>query len=386
LATLDLFDSPVQPQRLDWQQRLVLWWLVGQSTAAYSAVLQHFGTAEQAVTASSAEWQALALHESHVKRRRQWQDSARVQTAFEQVFTAITDQHYHLIQLDDLDYPKQLRQIDDPPPFLFVRGERACLTQPQLAMVGSRKPTPSGAQIARQFASRLAEEGLWITSGLAHGIDTEAHLGALAISGGRTIAVLGTGIEVCYPDNQRSLYDRIVAEGGLIVSEFLPDTSPRPYHFPRRNRVVSGMSLGVLVVEAALKSGSLITARLAAEQGRLVFAIPGHIQNPQAQGCHHLIREGAILVDRPEQVLEDLQLPRRWQAVDQVRAADASAAPTVPEHLQPLIAYLDWAAQDMDTLVESSGWDVARLAAALMELELLGHVAQSAGRYQRCRV
>lgn len=386
MSSLDLFDLPVQPQRLDWQQRLVLWWLTGQSTAAYQAILQHFGQAELAIRASIADWQALKLHASHLKRRQQWQDSPRVQTAFEHIFNAIVQQHYHLIQLDDVEYPKQLRQIDDPPPFLFVRGDRTCLMQPQLAMVGSRKPTPSGAQIARQFAARLAEEGLWITSGLAHGIDTEAHLGALSAGSGRTIAVLGTGIEVCYPDNQRSLHDRILAEGGLIVSEFLPDTTPRPYYFPRRNRVVSGLALGTLVVEAALKSGSLITARLAAEQGRLVFAIPGHIQNPQAQGCHHLIREGAILVDQPDQVLEDLQLPRRWQAVDQSPAADASATPTVPEHLQPLMQYLDWAAQDMDTLVESSGRDVATLSAALMELELLGFVVHSAGRYQRCRV
>lgn len=392
MASLDLFDlSPVPPQRLDWQQCLILWWLTGQSTAAYHAILQHFGQAELAIRASIADWQSLKLHASHLKRRQQWQDSPRVQAAFEHIFSAIAQQHYHLIQLDDVDYPKQLRQIDDPPPFLFVRGDRACLIQPQLAMVGSRKPTPSGAQLARQFAASLAEQGLWITSGLAHGIDTEAHLGALSVARGRTIAVLGTGIEVCYPDNQRFLYDRIVAEGGLIVSEFLPDTTPRPYYFPRRNRIVSGLSLGVLVVEAALKSGSLITARLAAEQGRLVFAMPGHVQNQQARGCHHLIREGAILVDQPEQVLEDLQLPRRWQAVEQAQqtAADslgASDGLSIPEHLQPLISHLDWVAQDMDTLVESSGWEIAQLSAALMELELLGHVVHSAGRYQRCRV
>ena len=275
-------------------------------------------------------------------------------------------------------------------PFLFVRGAIECLIQPQLAMVGSRKPTPSGAQIARQFAAALAEQGLWITSGLAHGIDTEAHMGALSVSGGRTIAVLGTGIEVCYPDNQRFLYDRIVAEGGAIVSEFLPDTTPRPYYFPRRNRIVSGLALGTLVVEAALKSGSLITARLAAEQGRLVFALPGHIQNPQAEGCHHLIREGAILVDRPAQVLEDLQLPRRWQAAaqdaEQAQKVSEASSHSIPIELQPLMQYLDWTAQDIDTLVESSGWEVAPLSAALMQLELLGHVVQSGGRYQRCRV
>lgn len=386
MGTLDLFDEPVQPQGLDWQQRLILWWLTGQSASAYRQVLQHFGQAGLAIRASVTDWQALKLHASHLKRRQQWQDSPRVHSAFEHIFESLAQQHYHLIQLDDIDYPKQLRQIDDPPPFLFVRGDRACLMQPQIAIVGSRKPTPSGAQIARQFAASLADQGLWVTSGLAHGIDTEAHVGALSVAGGRTLAVLGTGIEICYPDNQRFLYDRILAEGGLIVSEFLPDTSARPYHFPRRNRIVSGLALGTLVVEAALKSGSLITARLAAEQGRLVFAVPGHIQNPQAHGCHHLIREGAILVDQPEQVLEDLQLPRRWQAAEQSPVATEASTPVIPTHLQPLMAYLDWAAQDMDTLVESSGWDIASLSAALMELELLGHVVHSAGRYQRCRV
>lgn len=390
MATLELFDAPVQPHRLDWQQRLILWWLTGQSPSAYQQILQYFGQAELAIRASVADWQALNLHDSHTKRRQRWQDSPRVQAAFEPIFSAIEQQRTRLIQLEDVDYPKQLRQIDDPPPFLFVRGAIECLIQPQLAMVGSRKPTPSGAQIARQFAAALAEQGLWITSGLAHGIDTEAHMGALSVSGGRTIAVLGTGIEVCYPDNQRFLYDRIVAEGGAIVSEFLPDTTPRPYYFPRRNRIVSGLALGTLVVEAALKSGSLITARLAAEQGRLVFALPGHIQNPQAEGCHHLIREGAILVDRPAQVLEDLQLPRRWQAAaqdaEQAQTVSEASSHSIPIELQPLMQYLDWTAQDIDTLVESSGWEVAPLSAALMQLELLGHVVHSAGRYQRCRV
>lgn len=383
MATLDLFAESAQSE--DWQQRLVLWWLTGQSTATYRALLQFFGQADTAVSASLTDWQALNLHDSHLKRRQKWQSHAATRTAFEQIFAAIARQHYQFIQFDDAEYPKQLRQIDDPPPFLFVRGERSCLSQPQIAIVGSRKPTPSGAQIARQFAANLAEQGLWISSGLAHGIDTEAHLGALSVAGGRTIAVLGTGIDICYPDNQRFLYDRIVAEGGLIVSEFLPETKPRPYYFPRRNRVVSGLSLGVLVVEAALKSGSLITARLGAEQGRLVFAVPGHIQNPQAHGCHHLIREGAILVDRPEQVLEDLQLPRRWQADQTPEHHAEQSVQAIPEHLQPLLAHLDWTAQDVDSLVESSGWDVATLSAALMELELAGHVVSSAGRYQRCR-
>ncbi|MEC7120240.1 MAG: DNA-processing protein DprA [Pseudomonadota bacterium] len=374
---------------MDWQQRLILWWLTGQSTSAYRQILQHFGQADAAIQASVADWQALKVHDSHLKRRQQWQDSPRVGAAFAHIFDAIAQQHYHLIQQDDADYPKQLRQIDDPPPFLFVRGDRSCLIQPQVAVVGSRKPSPSGTQIARQFAAALVEQGLWVTSGLAHGIDTEAHLGALSMVGGRTIAVLGTGIDVCYPSNQRGLYDRIVSEGGLIVSEFLPDTRPQSYYFPRRNRIVSGLSLGTLVVEAALKSGSLITARLAAEQGRLVFAVPGHIQNPQAQGCHQLIRDGAILVDHPDQILEDLQLPRRWHAAEAVQSVDAASVSaeriSLPEHLQPLMSYLDWTPQDMDLLVENSGWDIASLSSALMELELLGSVVQVAGRYQRCR-
>jgi DNA processing protein len=175
-----------------------------------------------------------------------------------------------------------------------------------------------------------------------------------------------------------------VAEGGAVLSEFLPDTKPEQYFFPRRNRIVSGLALGVLVVEAAAKSGSLITAQQAIEQGRQVFAIPSHIDNLQAKGCHQLIRDGATLVDEPLQLIEDLALPRRWHQAEQV-AAVAEQPIAVPAHLQPLLNQLDWTGVDVDQLLAQAQLDIATLSSQLMELELLGHVIQVGGRYQRCR-
>jgi DNA processing protein len=401
--TLDLFaETTTAP---DWETRLALWHVLNQSVTSYQAVLQHFGSANVALRSRYDDWQRLGLHASHLKRVKSWQaGTVADHTRVEQVCNAVSEQRYQLLQPNDLHYPKALAMLDDAPPFLFVQGESAQLLQPQIAIVGTRQPTPSGRKLAQRFAATLAEQGLWITSGLAQGIDADAHIGALSVGGGRTIAVLGTGLDVCYPSSHKSLLARMLAEGGTVVSEFLPDTAPLAYHFPRRNRIVSGLSLGVLVVEAAVKSGSLITARLAAEQGRLVFAIPGHVDNPLARGCHHLIREGAILVDEPAQILEDLELPRHWQQHHQQLDANSSEsadvvtttaitatnitrpapATGVPVHLQAVLAQLDWTGQDMDQLVMACGLDVASLSGLLMELELLGLVIQQGGRYQRC--
>jgi len=193
----------------------------------------------------------------------------------------------HIICLMDPRYPSRLREIPDPPPVLFVHGDPDYLGQPQLAIVGSRNPTPAGAALAREFAAYLADFGLTISSGLATGIDAAAHEGALAGQGG-TLAVTGTGLDRVYPACHRDLAHRIAGNGAL-VSEFPPGTPPQACNFPRRNRIISGLSLGTLVVEAALRSGSLITARLARDQGREIFAIPGSIHNPLARGCHALI-------------------------------------------------------------------------------------------------
>ena len=210
-----------------------------------------------------------------------------------------------LISIDCDPYPSLLKEIDDPPPLLWLRGNTELISQPQIAIVGSRKPSVAGMSSAYEFAEALASSGFIITSGLAQGIDTAAHKGALKANK-PTLAVLGTSPEIIYSRINQALADHIVANGGLLVSEFPPKTMARPENFPKRNRIISGLSLGTLVVEAALRSGSLITARLAMEQGREVFAIPGSIHNPLAKGCHALIREGALLVENQKQICEPL--------------------------------------------------------------------------------
>lgn len=210
-----------------------------------------------------------------------------------------------LVSLDCQHYPPLLREIPDPPPVIWLRGNQDLLEQPQLAIVGSRKPSVVGLSSAFEFAKSLALSGFVITSGLAQGVDAEAHKGALKVDK-PTLAVLGSSPELIYPRVNQRLADQIVEKGGLLVSEFPPGTRPRPEHFPKRNRIISGLSVGTLVIEAAIRSGSLITARLAMEQGREVFAVPGSIHNPLAKGCHALIREGALLVENQQQVCEPL--------------------------------------------------------------------------------
>jgi DNA processing protein len=200
----------------------------------------------------------------------------------------------------------------------------------------------------------------------------------------RTIAVIGTGLDLVYPSQNRKLQEQILQNSGSIISEYLPETQPISRNFPYRNRIVSGLSLGVLVAEAQLGSGSLITAQTAAEQGKIIFAIPGHIYGEHHQGCHQLIREGAILVDHPEQIVEDLALPTQWQCTQQVETN--SQHPEIPEHLFQLYQLLDWIGQDLDTLAQKSKLNTAQLTSYLMELELLGLCIQQSGLYLRCRV
>ena len=240
--------------------------------------------------------------------------------------------------------------------------------------------------MAYDFAYYLSEKGFFINSGLAQGIDEAAHQGGLKHQ--RTIAVMGTGLDLTYPTTHQGLRDQILQQHGTIISEFLPQTKPLQQHFPRRNRIVSGLSLGVIVAEATLDSGSLITAKLAAEQGKTVFAIPGHIYSEFHQGCHQLIREGAILVDHPEQVIEDLALPTQWLSQQQATlsaTASAAAHPTLPEHLLALYSQLDWVGKNMDQLASELQQETAHLTAQLMELELLGMAMQQSGLYLRCR-
>ena len=290
-----------------------------------------------------------------------------------------------LLPATTTDYPPLLRESPDAPGVLYVRGDLRILSEPQLAMVGSRNPTAGGRATAREFAMFFANAGITITSGLALGIDTACHEGALA-GGGPTVAVLGCGLDQIYPRENQALADRIAATGALIT-EFPPGSSPLPAYFPQRNRIIAGLSHGTLVVEAAQRSGSLITARLAGVAGREVFAIPGSIHNPLARGCHQLIRQGAKLVERPEDVLCELKISLVAQLV-----ASAPGAPPQPQQRTPpldkeykiLLDALAFEPASVDSLIERTGMNSESIASMLLILELDGHVApHPGGRYSR---
>jgi len=295
----------------------------------------------------------------------------------------------HLLTPADAAYPPLLREIASPPPQLFVRGNVEALSLPQLAIVGSRSATPSGVETARSFAAHLASLGFCITSGLAEGIDAAAHQGALA-GQGLTIAVCGTGLDIVYPRHHAQLAENIVASGGALVSEFAPGTTVQRANFPRRNRLISGLSVGTLVVEASLRSGALITARHAMEQGREVFAIPGSIHNPVARGCHRLIRDGAKLVETAEDIVEELRglLAGLRQSdagpAGEIRAEHAGSAAEPDAQYAQLLAAMGWDPVEADSLVTRSGLTIGEVSSMLLLLEMQGTVrALSGGRYQR---
>lgn len=282
-----------------------------------------------------------------------------------------------ILPLDDPRYPELLRQTHDAPPLLFARGNAALLQNPQLAMVGSRNPSVVGRETAQEFARTLAAAGMTITSGLALGIDAASHQGALD-GGGETVAVFGTGLDRVYPAKNRPLAHAIVEGGGVLLSEYPPGTEPLPGNFPRRNRIISGLSLGTLVVEAALRSGSLITARNAVEQGREVFAIPGSIHNPLARGCHQLIRQGAKLVESAQDIVEELA-PQLRAILAEPASTHSSSGPD--EEHKMLLACLGDGTSSVDQLVERSGLTADAVSSMLLLLELQGYVVSTAGGY-----
>jgi DNA processing protein len=289
--------------------------------------------------------------------------------------------HNQLLRITEPNYPARLRELANPPSALFLHGDPDLLSLPQLAIVGSRTPSTGGRRNAKDFAAHLAAAGLVIGSGLATGIDAAAHRGALDADG-LTLAVTGTGLDRVYPAKNRALAHEI-AMSGLLVSEFPTGTPPLPAHFPRRNRILAGLALGTLVVEAALKSGSLITARLASEAGREVFSIPGSIHNPLSRGCHALIRDGAKLVETGDHILEELGplLDRTGFSLRELAAAPAAPADesaTDPQHLELLDA-MGFDPATTDDLVERTGFPAAEVSSILLLLELQGHVSSGAG-------
>jgi DNA processing protein len=292
------------------------------------------------------------------------------------------DPRHSLLTVGDPDYPARLLESPDPPLMLYLWGDRAALRAPALAIVGSRNPTAQGTDNARAFATSLARSGYCIVSGLALGVDGAAHEGALQADG-LTIAVVGTGMEQIYPKRHTSLAARI-AQQGLVMSEFALGTLVLGPNFPRRNRIIAGLSQGCLVVEAAVQSGSLVTARQALEAGREVFAIPGSIHSPQARGCHALIRQGAKLVESAQDILEELlPLPRATVADpldDEAAPADEADEPASPSVLE----VMGYDPVSLDALLARGPWTAAELSAQLLELELDGLVARLAGQlYQR---
>jgi DNA processing protein len=295
------------------------------------------------------------------------------QEAVDRTISWADEPGHSILTLADTTYPPSLLEIADPPNVLYVRGNPALLQKRGLAMVGSRNATPQGLQTAENFARTLAAKGLTIISGLALGIDAAAHRGALA-AGGETVAVIGTGADRLYPARNKDLALQIV-EHGAIVSEFPLGTPVLAANFPRRNRIISGLSCGVLVVEAATESGSLITARLAGEQGREVFAIPGSIHSPVARGCHKLIRQGAKLVETANDVLEEL---------GQFETIDSPDTASVANDENLVLAALGHDPCGLDQLVERTGLGADQLLGELLTLELAGQLACLPGnRYQR---
>lgn len=375
---------------------LTLWYLVQHSLSAFQKIKKHFPILESAFLLKNLETlKQLKLHASHIQRFTEFH-TVQGQQQYQRCLADICQHSDFILSPSQEYYPNQFKNLVDAPPILFGRGSAENLIQAQIAIVGSREPSPHGRQVAYDFAYYLSEKGFFICSGLAQGIDASAHQGALQHQ--KTIAVIGTGLNEVYPSQHRNLQEQILNSNGTIISEFLPHTPPLQHHFPRRNRLVSGLSLGVLVAEATLKSGSLITAKIAAEQGKTVFAIPGHIYSEYHQGCHQLIREGAILVDHPEQIMEDLALATTWQ-MQQANTVNQTQTPPpiqkdhhpisdptpIPEYLNKTYQALDWDGKSLDQLALDTALSTSELTSQLMELELLGFCVQQAGQYRRCR-
>lgn len=369
----------------------------GIGNDAARRLLAAFGLPQQVLAQSqSALQEVVSAHQAAALRQPQAQTQTLIETTWQWLQQGSSDVQRRILVLGDPDYPPLLLEMADPPLLLYAMGQvdRLRGAQPRIAMVGSRNPTPQGAGNARAFAKTFAEGGWTVVSGLALGVDGAAHEGALQATlhsdlGLATIAVVGTGLDRVYPRQHRELAHRI-AQHGVILSECSLGTPPLAHHFPKRNRILAGLSHGVLVVEAALQSGSLITARLAAEQGKEVFAIPGSIHAPQSRGCHSLIRQGAKLVESAQDVLEELRHVTfgAGGSVTGVGAVSENEAVSTDCSVHGketfLLQALGHDPVGLDALLERTGLDASTLQARLLELELAGVVGRlPGGLFQR---
>jgi len=351
----------------------------------FSRILMRAGSLDILLTSNDDELTRFGLVQTQIERLRRLALTTASQKVNDDLRWGERNGNT-IICFEDEGYPKLLRQIDAAPPLLFVRGQIQVLSKQQLAIVGSRKASNYGLRNAYWMGYELGTAGLCITSGLALGIDTRAHLGALA-SGNQTIAVVGTGLDIVYPKANQKLAEQIV-EHGAVISEFPLGTPPLSGNFPRRNRIMSGMSIGTLVVEASLKSGTLITAKLALEQNREVFAIPGPINIPQTAGCHQLISEGARLVSSPDDVLEEFGIektdPKENEEKTQTNHIAMQAEKGVESRqsgsIKKLIGY---EGSDLQYLLNATGLEYQTLINSLLQLELAGEINCIGGRYFR---
>ncbi len=291
--------------------------------------------------------------------------------------------NHFLLTTNDEEYPEQLRYISSAPLLLFVDGDPSILSSPQLSIVGSRKPTATGKRLAKEFAEKLSSIGFTITSGLAYGVDYQSHLGAIEAEG-KTVAVLGNGIDNVYPVKHKNLAN-MICQSGAVISEFPPLTPPLPQNFPQRNRIISGLSLGSLIVEAAKKSGSLITAKYALEQGREVFAIPGSILNAMSSGCHSLIKQGAKLVECVEDIVEEIQYQINVENNDcEMNKSTENIESNLDKNHQIVLEFIGYEPISIDELVTKSGLTADALCSMLLTMEINGFVqSQLGGSYIR---
>ncbi len=351
-------------------------------------MIEKLGGAAAVVAAKGAELTRLGMSETTVAAISQ-PDEARVESGLQW----LSQPSHHLVCWHDDAYPALLRRIDSPPAALYVDGDPGCLWQPQIAIVGSRNPTTGGLDHAQDFAATLARQGMTVTSGLASGIDSAAHEAAMD-SGAQTIAVNGTGLDMVYPASSKGIAARIRNHGALI-SELPLGSPPRRKHFPSRNRIISGLSLGVLVVEAGLNSGTLITARKAGEQGREVFALPGSLHNPLAKGCHRLIREGATLVETTGDIMQDLgpvAAELQMEIRQQLHPPDNNAQNPVTHNgdllddsdYSNVWGVLGYDPKPVDAIIEQTGLSAREVSSMLLMMELKGMVKkQNNGRFSR---
>ena len=337
----------------------------------YQGLLQHFTSAHAALIADAEEWRQLRLPAKSIAARKH-PDYLQLT---DRTLAWLAQPNHHVFFSDQADYPFLLKNTAGAPNLLFAMGDHSIIEQPQLAIVGSRNASVSSKQTAFQFSKALSSTGFVVTSGLAQGIDAAAHEGAVAV-GKPTIAVVGTGLNLVYPARHRPLQEAILQHGGLVLSELPLDSQPLAAHFPRRNRIISGLALGVLVIEANPNSGSLITARLAAEQGREVYAIPGSIHYPGARGCHQLIREGATLVETVEHILEELQ---SWKSLPESSEAALDNHSELPVQQQQLLQLIQAERYQTEELAALSQLSIPELLPLLTDLEIFGLISNENG-------